>query len=123
MRRWKTSNVRTHDSAAYAVVRATAVVRPNLRERARGAAAASQTNAPLLDAGANRQRHAISVRIAATGGAATTKVPKRYGASVVWNFLGHWFSSFHDTTSLLTIFLQFRPTAHAQKRSRAHITF
>ena len=90
--------MRSHDSAIYALGRAVAISRPNQWERARGAAPAGQTNAPLVDAGANRQRHAISAQIAAAGGAATRKVPKRYGASVVWNFLCHWFPSFHGTT-------------------------
>ena len=87
-----------HDSEVYAVGRVAAVFKPNHRERARGATTAGQTIAPLVDAGASRQRHATSVRNATAVGAVTRKVPNRYVANVVWNFIGNWFVSFHGTT-------------------------
>ena len=90
--------MRTHDSAVCAVGRAAAVFKPNHCERARGAATTGQTIAPLVDAGASRQRHATSIQNAAAGGAATRKVPNRCVASVECNIVRHWFLSFHGPT-------------------------
>ena len=116
--------MRSHDSAVYAVGRAVAIFRPNHWEHARGSATAGQTNAPLVDAGASRQRHATSVQNAAAGGAATKNVPNSYLASVVFNCLSNLFFEFPRHDVLCEEFSRnFVQQRACNKRSRAYRAF